>query len=208
MIRDRSQLVVVGGGAVGAVLLAFVLAYGQPPQVPPGSGGGSNGGPSGGGGPHGESPGPAGGGHGGRNQWPVYQRHPGDWRRRSGDWRGYGNGRSGMMPQISSGWFQRPYPYHLDYYKMRWGGSYAPYFGNLYGVPFGTPQVVNGGWGPGAGAWGAEAGLPQGYEWMDNGSGANGVAAESARRAADVSASGASSESQPTAGESLPAPVK
>jgi hypothetical protein len=33
------------------------------------------------------------------------------------------------------GWFQRPYPYHLDYYRMRYGGSYAPYFGNLYGPP-------------------------------------------------------------------------
>jgi hypothetical protein len=40
-----------------------------------------------------------------------------------------------MSPQISAGWFQRPYPYHLDYYRMRYGGTYAPYFGNLYGVP-------------------------------------------------------------------------
>jgi hypothetical protein len=39
---------------------------------------------------------------------------------------------------VNSGWFQRPYPYHLDYYRMRYGGSYAPYFGNLYG----PPQVV------------------------------------------------------------------
>jgi hypothetical protein len=39
---------------------------------------------------------------------------------------------------VNSGWFQRPYPYHLDYYRMKWGGSYAPYFGNLYG----PPQVV------------------------------------------------------------------
>ena len=39
---------------------------------------------------------------------------------------------------MNAGWFQRPYPYHLDYYKMRYGGSYAPYFGNLYG----PPQVV------------------------------------------------------------------
>lgn len=31
--------------------------------------------------------------------------------------------------------FQRPYPYHLDYYRMRYHGSYAPYFGNLYGPP-------------------------------------------------------------------------
>ena len=43
-----------------------------------------------------------------------------------------------FAPPVSSGWFQRPYPYHLDYYKMRYGGSYAPYFGNLYG----PPQVV------------------------------------------------------------------
>jgi hypothetical protein len=43
------------------------------------------------------------------------------------------------MPQFSSqtsaGSFQRPYPYHLDYYRAKWGGSYAPYFGNLYGPP-------------------------------------------------------------------------
>jgi hypothetical protein len=38
-------------------------------------------------------------------------------------------------PDISSGSRQRPYPYHLDYYKMKYGGSYAPYFGNLYGPP-------------------------------------------------------------------------
>ena len=74
---------------------------------------------------------------------PTYQRkgtfaghgqgHGGDWRRRP-------------MPQFSSqtsaGSFQRPYPYHLDYYRAKWGGSYAPYFGNLYGPPnffFGTP---------------------------------------------------------------------
>jgi hypothetical protein len=73
-----------------------------------------------------------GGGEGG----PTYQRkssfsghgqdHHGDWRRRE-------------MPQFSSqvsaGSFQRPYPFHLDYYRMKWGGSYAPYFGNLYGPP-------------------------------------------------------------------------
>ncbi len=45
--------------------------------------------------------------------------------------------------QVSAGSFQRPYPYHLDYYRMKWGGSYAPYFGNLYGPPnyynYGTP---------------------------------------------------------------------
>ena len=34
-----------------------------------------------------------------------------------------------------NGWYQRPYPYHLDYYRMKYGGSYEPYFGNLYGPP-------------------------------------------------------------------------
>ena len=85
---------------------------------------------------------------------PMYQRkgtfaghgqnHGGDWRRRP-------------MPQFSSrtsaGSFQRPYPYHLDYYRAKWGGSYAPYFGNLYGPPNfifpGTPFF--GGFGPFAG---------------------------------------------------------
>jgi hypothetical protein len=71
---------------------------------------------------------------------PVYQRRAFEWSdgkdkrhddklRHSTYWR---------SPQVNAGWFQRPYPYHLDYYRMRYGGSYAPYFGNLYG----PPQVV------------------------------------------------------------------
>lgn len=71
---------------------------------------------------------------------PVYQRHSGDWNRWHGGKhnRRFDRGRQWVSPQVNSGWFQRPYPYHLDYYKMRYGGSYAPYFGNLYG----PPQVV------------------------------------------------------------------
>lgn len=65
----------------------------------------------------------------------------------AGGWQGRGRDRHHQrMPQFSSqtsaGSFQRPYPYHLDYYRARWGGSYAPYFGNLYGPPnffFGSP---------------------------------------------------------------------
>lgn len=42
--------------------------------------------------------------------------------------------------QSQMGWYQRPYPYHLDYYKNRWSGSYAPYQGNGYEPPVGyTP---------------------------------------------------------------------
>jgi hypothetical protein len=78
-------------------------------------------------------------------QPPVYQRHAFDGHRRDErrDRRDFRRDSRIASPQISAGWFQRPYPYHLDYYKMRYGGSYAPYFGNLYGTPFGTPQVVN-----------------------------------------------------------------
>lgn len=72
------------------------------------------------------------------------------------------------MPQYSSqtnaGSFQRPYPYHLDYYRAKWGGSYAPYFGNLYGPP---NYFINGvpfynGFGP----WGGfnSFGYPGGFD--------------------------------------------
>ena len=72
---------------------------------------------------------------------PVYQQHASDGHRREDrrDRRDFRHDSRFVSPQVSAGWFQRPYPYHLDYYKMRYGGSYAPYFGNLYG----TPQVVN-----------------------------------------------------------------
>jgi len=75
------------------------------------------------------------------NGWGVYQRHAFD-RDKKDDQRDRRNFRRNfpmiVAPQVSSAWFQRPYPYHLDYYRMRYGGSYAPYFGNLYG-PSGYP---------------------------------------------------------------------
>jgi hypothetical protein len=73
-------------------------------------------------------------GHGNGHR-PVYQRHAFDRKHDRHDGRDFRRGFPLMMPPVSSGWFQRPYPYHLDYYKMRYGGSYAPYFGNLYGPP-------------------------------------------------------------------------
>lgn len=96
-------------------------------------------------------------------QPPVYQRHAGYGRQ---DWNNKGRGRSfaPTFPPISSGSFTRPYPYHLDFYRMKYGGSYAPYFGNLYG----PPQVVTappyygpyygGGWAPEAGGFPANGG--------------------------------------------------
>jgi hypothetical protein len=69
----------------------------------------------------------------------------------------------------SSGYsFQRPYPYHLDYYRMKYGGSYAPYFGNLYGPPnvYAPTQIGDGGYGPYVQpGYGVQAGYgpPSGY---------------------------------------------
>jgi hypothetical protein len=42
---------------------------------------------------------------------------------------------AGTQAMPPMGGFRRPYPYHLDYYRLRYGGSYAPYFGNIYGPP-------------------------------------------------------------------------
>lgn len=71
----------------------------------------------------------------GEQAWSGYQRERHDMR----EWRRDRRNNSYFQgPTVSSGWFQRPYPYHLDYYRMKYGGSYAPYFGNLYG----PPQVV------------------------------------------------------------------
>ncbi len=60
-----------------------------------------------------------------------------------------------QAPTVESGTFQRPYPFHLDYYKQKFGGSYDPYFGNLYGPPnvvLGAPWAGFGvGFGAGAG---------------------------------------------------------
>jgi hypothetical protein len=64
----------------------------------------------------------------------VYQRYA-----RSPWATGHGVHRPGHVfpaTQWGSGFsFQRPYPYHLDYYRMRYGGSYEPYHGFLYGTP-------------------------------------------------------------------------
>ena len=66
---------------------------------------------------------------------PVYKRKAWEWPH--GGWNDswHGGGHQHMEQPVSGGWFQRPYPYHLDYYRMKYSGSYAPYFGNLYGPP-------------------------------------------------------------------------
>lgn len=115
-------------------------------------------------------------GQSGWQRGPVYQRKSFDWNKgpnrddfRQKDRRFFQQ----QVPNVQSSWFTRPYPYHLDFYKMKYGGSYAPYFGNLYG----PPQVVTappyfgpyyGGWGLGAG--GFENGPPNGFNGF-NGNG-------------------------------------
>lgn len=202
VVRDRAELLIFGFGTIGLLLIAAVLAYGQPPQSGPGGPQGGNNGPP---------PGSQHGNHGGPQ--PVYQRHGFDWNHRGGTWRDdWYRRQAWVMPQESSGWFQRPYPYHLDYYKMRWGGSYAPYFGNLYGTPFGTPQVVNGGWGPGAGGWGPTGGGPPGYEWLDGPMATNAQADNSAGGGVVEQASPSPTSDARSAetknSESLPTPKK
>jgi hypothetical protein len=99
------------------------------------------------------------GGHG--RQWSGYQRKAFDWKDNDKRDHRRRHNQFWVSPRIESGWFQRPYPYHLDYYKMRYHGSYEPYFGNLYG----PPEVVTappyygpyyGGLGLGAEGYGAE----------------------------------------------------
>jgi hypothetical protein len=118
----------------------------------------------------------------GGGSWSGYQR--------KGMYAGQGNGpwtndwRHRPMPQhssqVSAGSFQRPYPYHLDYYRMKYGGSYAPYFGNLYGPPnFFVGSPFFGGFSPylgGTGFWPSQFGGgfgdvygTQGYGWPNNG---------------------------------------
>jgi len=139
---------------------------------------------------------------------PVYQRRAFDHRSKKFD-RRFDRFNQKQMPQASSGWFQRPYPYHLDYYKMKYGGSYAPYFGNLYGTPFGTPQVVNGNWGPGDSGPNGGGFPQQGYEWMDGAAAPYGYApgAVMEQQAAATESNAQGGATQQTS-ESLPAPSK
>lgn len=172
---------------------------GQPPGGPRGSGNQTD--SPNAGGAHGGSQ------HGGGTWGPVYQRKAFDWKH--GPDKRKDNFRhkvrpffpQAVGPSVQSGWFTRPYPYHLDYYKMKYGGSYAPYFGNLYG----PPQVVTAPpyYGPYYGGWG----------WPEGFGGADGVPADpSGYPAGPVwqgPVEGAAPDGQPAmqqGGEGLPSP--
>lgn len=99
---------------------------------------------------------------------PSYQRHRGGHgaiqrpSHRPGPYRS-GHGALGRQQQqgstVAAGTHQRPYPYHLDYYKREYGGTYEPYFGNLYGPPNVVLGAPFGGYGyPFTGPY---AGVPQ-----------------------------------------------
>jgi hypothetical protein len=134
--------------------------------------------------------------YGNGEQPPVYQR-------RAFEWNGHGRGKfdrrfdrrfQWQPPHVNAGWFQRPYPYHLDYYKLRYGGSYAPYFGNLYG----PPQVVTAPpyYGPYYGG--------SGFEFANPGDGAYGVPSSAVPNGPLLQAPVESSA--PVAESELPAP--
>ena len=55
-----------------------------------------------------------------------------DWHARGGGGHGHGRGGYGngfgyyqpyISPVIASSWYARPYPYHFDYFRGRWGGE-------------------------------------------------------------------------------------
>ncbi len=150
---------------------------------------------------------------GDRRPWPGYQRRAFDWR--DGDKHNHRHGRqrnTWISPRVESGWFQRPYPYHLDYYKMRYHGSYEPYFGNLYG----PPEVVTappyygpyyGGSGLGAGGYQSEYGA---YPNSEFGGGPIAYPVEPQMQSSAAAANSAAAAQPPTAttkDENLPAPA-
>jgi hypothetical protein len=181
VIRATFRLVLFGCGAIVAANAYGPLTYAQPPQ---GGNGGSPNGP------------------------PVYQRQGFDGSHRDRD-RGrrrddFRQSRPFEMPQVNSGWFQRPYPDHLDYFRLRSGPGNATYYGNGYGT-----RWMNG-WGPGSGGWGVDGG---GYpvQGPDGAVGNQGVSPATLmmNRPPQQSTSKDSSDQssqQSTSGESLPAP--
>jgi hypothetical protein len=63
---------------------------------------------------------------------PTYSRlrgGAGEWQARGwhgGGWGGYGFVQPFFpQPLVTGSYYQRPYPYHFDYYRYRWGGQQA-----------------------------------------------------------------------------------
>jgi hypothetical protein len=155
----------------------------------------------------------------GGQQGPVYQRKSMNW---NNGWQKGNFGRKDrrffqqQFPNVQSNWFTRPYPYHLDFYKMKYGGSYAPYFGNIYG----PPQVVTappyygpyyGGWGLGTGGY--ENGAMPGFGGPNGFNGFNGMPVQNSGEVPGTIIEGPVENATPSSqavtpgnGESLPMP--
>jgi hypothetical protein len=124
VVRATFRLMLFGYGAIVAASAWGPLTYAQPPQ-------GSNGGPP--------------------NGPPMYQRQAFDGSRHDRD-RDRGRRRDNFRqsfpfttPQVNSGWYQRPYPTHLDYFRLRSNEAPPRYYGNWYGS--------YGGWSGRVGVW-------------------------------------------------------
>jgi len=68
-----------------------------------------------------------------------------DWQSRGGNYaHGFGRGGHGwgggffqpyISPVIASSWYQRPHPYHFDYFRGRWDGGQGAYAGEIPASP-------------------------------------------------------------------------
>lgn len=189
--RNTFRWLVVGCAAIGAISAEVEFAGAQPPQ---GNFGGQQNGPQGG--PQNGPP-------------QTYQRQANDWSRRGRDRRrnDFQQGFPFNTPQVNSGWYQRPYPTHLDYFRLRSNEAPPPYYGNWNGSA--------GGWAGPVGVWDNDAG---GYVNPSSDDGTNSNQGVSPRallmnppsgqnKSGDVNGKGTTS---PATGsdESLPAPSK
>ena len=78
----------------------------------------------------------------------------GDWQARGGHhqpWRGPGGGYGYggfydpffyVPPIVAGSWYQRPYPYHFDYYRHRWGAPPEGYGADPGYAPTDCPCAV------------------------------------------------------------------
>lgn len=58
----------------------------------------------------------------GAEQWSQRGDGYGFWGRGQGGFNPYFYGHGFSGPIVQGSWYQRPYPYHFDYYRHRWGG--------------------------------------------------------------------------------------
>jgi hypothetical protein len=74
----------------------------------------------------------------GAGDWSMRGGHNQNWR---GGWGGYGGFYNPFFfqPIVTGSWYERPYPYHFDYYRYRWGGQGNASRGGP--APYGDPSV-------------------------------------------------------------------